>query len=265
MKIISLYSGSKGNSTLISAGGANILIDAGKSARALKMSLCEVGLSPDDIDAIFITHEHTDHTSALEMLLKKHPIPVHITEGSAEKLLDFGVPYLTGNLVIHPPLFEVKVKGLFVSSFVTPHDSRFSVGYRLCFEENGKYRQIGFATDIGYVTPEITSGLSGCESVIIEANHDVDMLTNGGYPYDLKKRILGKRGHLSNTDCALLASTLVSEGAKNILLAHISEENNTPELAYDEVFAAIGQSGVNLAVADQYSVTPLVIERENQC
>ena len=260
MKIVSLYSGSKGNSTLISSGGANILIDAGKSARALKQSLCEVGLSPNDIDAIFITHEHSDHVSALETLLKKHPLPVHITEGSAEKLLGYNIPYLTQNLVLHPPIFEARVKGLLVASFVTPHDSRFSVGYRISFTEGDCLHEIGYATDIGYVTPEISSGLSGCESVIIEANHDVDMLKNGSYPYDLKKRILGKRGHLSNSDCALLAGSLVSKGTKNILLAHISEENNTPELAYDEVFSAVGQSGVNLAVADQYSVTPLVVE-----
>lgn len=265
MKIISLYSGSKGNSTLISAGGANILIDAGKSALKLKQALCEAGLSPCDIDAIFITHEHSDHVSALEVLLKKHHIPVHITDGAAEKLINYDIPYLTQNLKLHTPLFTVQVKGLTVTSFVTPHDSRSSVGYRISFEENGKKREIGFATDVGYVTPDILSGLSGCESVIIEANHDVDMLKNGSYPYELKKRILGKRGHLCNSDCALLAAKLASCGAKNILLAHISEENNTPEIAFDEVAAAIGDDRINLATADQYELTRLVDEKESVC
>ena len=103
------------------------------------------------------------------------------------------------------------------------------------------------------------------QSVIIEANHDVDMLKNGSYPYELKKRILGKRGHLCNSDCALLAAKLVSCGAKNILLAHISEENNTPEIAFDEVAAAIGDDRINLATADQYELTRLVDEKESVC
>ena len=265
MKIISLYSGSKGNSTLISAGGATILIDAGKSALKLKQALCDAGYSPSDIDAIFITHEHSDHVSALEVLLKKHHIPVHITDGAAQKLIGYDIPYLTQNLKLHTPLFKVNIKGLTVSSFVTPHDSRSSVGYRISFEENGRLREIGFATDVGYVTQEIISGLLGCEAVIIEANHDVEMLKNGSYPYELKQRILGRRGHLCNADCALLASKLVAGGAKSILLAHISEENNTPEIAFDEVAAAIGDDRINLATADQYAITRLVDEKEAVC
>ncbi len=265
MKIISLYSGSKGNSTLISAGGANILIDAGKSALRLTKALAQVGLTPADIDAIFITHEHSDHISALENLLKKHPIPVHITERSAQKLISLGLPHVTENIITHTPLFNEQIKGLCVSSFPTPHDSMSSVGYHISFEENGKRREIGFATDIGYVTDEILAGLMGCESVVLEANHDVEMLKNGSYPYDLKKRILGRRGHLCNTDCALLSAKLVESGTKNILLAHISEENNTPELAYDEVSAVIGDPEFNLAVADQFEVTKLVCETEGQC
>lgn len=260
MKIISLYSGSKGNSTLISAGGANILIDAGQNAKKLTAALAVVGLTPADIDAIFITHEHLDHTSALEVFLKKYHVPVHITEISAKRLLSLGQPQFADNFILHTPLFCETVKGVTVSSFPTPHDSDFCVGYHISFEENGKCVNVGFATDVGYVTDEVMLGLAGCESVVIEANHDVEMLKRGRYPRELKTRILSKRGHLSNSDCAMLAARLAQSGTKNIMLAHLSEENNEPAIAYDEVAATLGDPSVNIAVADQFSITTLVEE-----
>lgn len=264
MKICTLYSGSGGNSIFISAGGANILIDAGKNARSLCNSLAEIGVAPSDLDAIFITHEHSDHISALEVFLKKNPIPVHISEISATKLLSRGLTQIDANLVIHSPVFREKIKGLEVSSFVTPHDSMGSVGYRLTFEENKEKHQIGIATDIGFVSESVFCGLDGCDSVIVESNHDVEMLKCGRYPYDLKKRILSKRGHLSNTDCALFVSKLCLHGTKNILLAHLSEENNEPDIAYDEVASAIADQEVNLAVAAPARITKLVWE-DTQC
>lgn len=252
--ITSLYSGSKGNSVLIESESARILIDAGKSARALCSALNGIGKSIDDIDAIFITHEHTDHVSALEVLLKKHQIPVHIVGASARKLLMRGLHSYESLICLHPPVFTVEVGDIRVTSFPTPHDSEFSVGYRIEIGES----IIGYATDIGYITEEIREALSGCESIVIEANHDVDMLMNGPYPYDLKIRIRSKRGHLSNKECALLASELCFIGTKNILLAHLSEENNDPSLAYDEIWSAIGDENVNLKIASQYEPVRLV-------
>ena len=252
--ITSLYSGSKGNSALIESEGAKILIDAGKSARSLCSALCGMGKSIDDIDAIFITHEHTDHVSALEVLLRKHPIPVHIVGASARKLLARGLNAHESLLCIHPPVFSVQVGDMTVTSFPTPHDSEFSVGYRIEIGDS----VIGYATDVGCVTDEIREGLSGCESIVIEANHDVDMLMGGSYPYDLKIRIRSKRGHLSNRDCADLVSELCLVGTKNVLLAHLSEENNEQSLAYDEVWSAIGDEDVNLKVASQYEPTWLI-------
>jgi len=262
MKICTLYSGSGGNSIFVSAGGANILIDAGKNARTLCSSLLEIGFEPSNLDAVFITHEHSDHVSALEVFLKKNPLPVHISEISAKKLLSRGLPQINDNLVIHSPLFSEKINGLEISSFITPHDSMGSVGYRLKFEENGKIHQIGIATDIGFVSESVFCGLDGCDNVIVESNHDVEMLKCGRYPYDLKKRILSKRGHLSNTDCALLVSRLCEHGAKNILLAHLSEENNEPSIAYDEVSSAIADPKINLSVADPAAITKLIWEDE---
>lgn len=252
--VTSLYSGSKGNSVLIETDEAKILIDAGKSARALCSALNGIGKNIDDIDAIFITHEHADHVSALEVLLKKHKIPVHIVGISARKLLDRGLSAHGELICSHPPIFTVQIGDMKVSSFSTPHDSEYAVGYRI--ELDGAC--IGYATDIGYVTDEIRENLSGCESVVLECNHDIDMLMNGTYPYDLKLRIKSNRGHLSNGDCATLASELCFIGTKNILLAHLSEENNEPSLAFNEVWGAIADENINLKVASQYECVKLI-------
>ena len=252
--ITSLYSGSKGNCVLIETEKAKILIDAGKSARALCQALGSVGLDFSDIDAIFITHEHSDHVSALEILLKKQQKPVHMVGISAQKLLTRSAGYIEPSLCPHPPIFTVEVGDMTVTSFPTPHDSEFAVGYRITIGD----KCIGYATDIGYITDEIRKNLSGCESVVLECNHDVEMLMNGPYPYDLKLRIRSNRGHLSNRDCADFAADLCLIGTKNILLAHLSEENNDPALAYDEVWSAISDGEVNLKIASQYEPTKLI-------
>ena len=239
---------------LIESEKVKILIDAGKSARALYTSLEGVGVNIDEIDAIFITHEHRDHISALEIVLKHHKIPVHIVSASAKKLLLKGLSVYGELICTHTPIFSVELGDIKVTSFPTPHDSEFSVGYVI---EIGDKR-IGYATDIGYITSEIKSALAGCESVVLECNHDEEMLMNGPYPYDLKLRIRSNKGHLSNSDCADFASELCFVGTKNILLAHLSEENNDPALAYDVVFSAIADDSVNLKVASQYEAVKLI-------
>ena len=252
--ITSLYSGSKGNSMLIESNKAKILIDAGKSARALLGALSTLGKSIDEIDAIFITHEHTDHVGSLAILLKKHKIPVHIVGISATKLAS---KFLEGQdelLCVHPSVFSVKIGDMKIKSFAVPHDSEYCVGYRIEIGDS----LIGYATDIGYVTDEIRDNLCNCESVVIECNHDVDKLMNGPYPYDLKLRIKSNRGHLSNVDCASLVSDLCLLGTKNVLLAHLSEENNEPTLAYEVVCSAIADYNVNLKVASQYECVKLI-------
>ena len=252
--ITSLYSGSKGNSVLIESENAKILIDAGKSARALCKALAEIDKTIEEIDAIFITHEHTDHIGALEVLLKKHKIPVHIVGISANKLLMRSKEIFEDVLCLHTPIFTVNVGNMKITSFPTPHDSEYSVGYRI---EIGETR-IGYATDIGYITEEITGALSGCESIVLECNHDEKMLMEGPYPYDLKLRIKSNRGHLSNRACAEFVSDLCFIGTKNILLAHLSEENNNPDLAFDEVWSAISDETINLKIASQYQPTKLI-------
>ena len=248
-RIVSLYSGSGGNSTFIRVGDDAILIDAGKSARALCRALTDIGEDIDNINAVFITHEHTDHISALEVTLKKHPMPIHMTEVSAARFDSTSTPCCFSCIVTHPVEFCEQVGQMKISSFRTPHDSRMSVGYKIEFFDGEKDRSIGFATDIGYVSDEIRENLLGCDAVVLESNHDVEMLMTGPYPRELKMRVASKRGHLSNCECAEFAVELAESGTRSILLAHLSKENNEPCLALDEIERAVSGFGVEVAVA----------------
>lgn len=249
-RIVSLYSGSGGNSTFIRVGGDAILIDAGKSARALCRALTDIGEDIDNIKAIFITHEHTDHVSALEVIAKKHALPIHITAVSAERFDERSTPCCLSRMMTNGIEFCEQVGELKISSFRTPHDSRMSVGYRIEFFDGEQKRTIGFATDIGYISDEIRENLRGCEAVVLESNHDLDMLMTGPYPRDLKLRVASKRGHLSNRECADFAIELAESGTRGILLAHLSKENNEPTLALEESERALGGLGVCVRVAN---------------
>ena len=248
-RICTLYSGSGGNAVLMEAADTRILIDAGKSARTLCRALSSVGCEVGQLDAIFITHEHSDHVSALEVLAKKIAAPIHITEESAQRFDRLSPSPLHERLVRHAPRFAVQVGGLTVRSFCTPHDSRMSVGYRVEFSDEDGAHALGLATDVGYVTEEIAKSLEGCEAVVLESNHDVEMLKAGPYPYDLKKRILSRRGHLSNEDSAVFSAHLAAHGTKAFLLAHLSAENNTPQLAYDAHVATLADPRLRVVVA----------------
>ncbi len=258
-RFCTLYSGSTGNAAYLETPGARILIDAGKCARTLVASLAAIGVDIDTVDAIFITHEHSDHVAALEVLAKKHPIPVHILYESALRYKNRPPEALCRCLRLYRAApFSTRIGDVTVTAFKTPHDSRASVGYR--FELDGEAAPIclGYATDIGYVSKEVRAGLRGCEAVVLESNHDVDMLMDGSYPYDLKLRIRSKRGHLSNRACADFAAELAESGTAHFLLAHISEENNAPCIAYDETHATLAGLPVTLRVAAPDAVTMLV-------
>ncbi len=258
-RLCTLYSGSDGNAAYLETPGARILIDAGKCARTLVSSLAQIGVDIDTVDAIFVTHEHRDHIAALEVLAKKHPIPVYMLYESALRFKDTQPEALCNCLMLYKNApFTVQVGDVTVTSFKTPHDSRASVGYRMEIATDEGTIHIGYATDVGYVTDEIRSALLGCETVVLESNHDVDMLMNGIYPYDLKMRIRSRHGHLCNRDCADLAAELAGQGMRNLLLAHISEANNFADLAYDESFSALAGYDVNLRVASPIEVTMLV-------
>lgn len=243
-----LFSSSRGNSVYIHTKETKILIDCGKSARTVKNALRDCGTDIDEIDAIFITHEHSDHTSALNIISKSVGIDIHVTAPSSVRLMR--EEYSSRRLIVHPVEYEVKIKDLTVKSFPLPHDSAAHVGYVITDSENDT---LGIATDMGYVTDTAKENLSMCRRVVIESNHDIDMLKSGPYPKDLKKRILSKKGHLSNENCSVLSCILASKGCRGIALAHLSPENNTPDYAYGEARRALDAEGfgnVYLTVCD---------------
>ena len=241
IEVFTLYSGSGGNSTYVSCGDCAILIDAGKSARALENALISAGKNIRDISAIFVTHEHADHIGALEIISKKHHIPVHMTSVSADSSVRCGSA-LCSVVKAHTPLFSEQIGDMKISSFVTPHDSAMCVGYRIeCGDSSA-----AVATDIGVVTPEILSALEGCSRVVLESNHDKRLLEIGPYSYELKMRIKSEIGHLSNDDAAVGAKLLVKMGSEKIILGHLSGENNYPELAYETVKSYLSEFNIKV-------------------
>ena len=256
LQICSLYSGSSGNAFLIANGEDCLLIDGGKNCKRLCAAIAEAGHSPEEIKAILVTHEHCDHVSALPVFAKRYQIPIHAVRETADALLTMGIsPAL---VIRHSVPFQVTVGCFSVTAFPTPHDSRASVGYRIEVVAEGESCKIGYATDMGELTETVEEHLTGCDYVILESNHDIDRLENGPYPYYLKKRIRGARGHLSNSDCAALAQRLAAAGTKRILLAHLSRENNTPELAYNATAVRLVGTDVALQVAAAEELTKLI-------
>ncbi len=228
-KFCTLYSSSSGNCTLISDKDTNILIDAGVSASKICDSLNEAGICPDEIDAILVTHEHSDHICGLRVFCKKYNTSVYASKKTAGKILGTFPDIPEENLHTVSPSEVFKIRSMTVKAFQTPHDSSEPYGYCI-WSEDKKYC---VATDTGKITQAMLTNLAGAEAVLIESNHDEKMLENGPYPYVLKKRILSDKGHLSNSSCAWLSTQLALWGTKRIILGHLSEKNNTPEKAYE--------------------------------
>lgn len=235
LEAFSLCSGSSGNCVLIAADGDAILLDGGRSCSYLSRAAASVGIDLGRVAAAFVTHEHRDHISALDAAVKKYTFPVHMTRASYNAVSAAESPALIASAILHPPLYEERVGAFLVKSFLTYHDSACSVGYVVSVGD----AKIGLCTDTGRFTDSIADALSGCTHLILESNHDRDMLLHGSYPAFLKARIDSPRGHLSNEDAAALAGLL---SADDITLYHISRENNTPELALCEVRGAVPPS-----------------------
>lgn len=242
MQIYTLFSGSSGNCVYIKDKNTEILIDAGKSAGAIEKSLTALASSLRNIDGIFLTHEHTDHTVGLEIISKKYHVPVHITSPSYDKCVPRD-SYLCSCAKCHEVRYEYTLGSLKIHSFVIPHDSMQNVGYIV---ENDEGEKFGIATDMGHITVEIENELIGCDYAVIESNHDKAMLKSGTYPYFLKQRILSDNGHLCNEECARLALLLAHSGTKAITLAHLSRENNTPDKAFSATRTALNDGGCPL-------------------
>ena len=214
-----------GSSAYIGTKTEGILVDAGASAKSILTALGEVGVEPGAVKAILVTHDHSDHIKGLRVLTKRLRVPVCSTVETLEGIID------TGNLTPGTEVLELssqmELAGMEVVPFDTPHDVAHSVGFRIQAGE----RAIGYATDLGEVTAEIWQGLSGADLVLIESNYEPRLLAISSYPYYLRQRIASDHGHLSNPDCADTVRRLAQTGTARFVLAHLSRENNTPELA----------------------------------
>lgn len=252
LSVYTLFSGSRGNSVYIKVGNTEFLIDAGLSVKSIGNALTTVGSHVKNISDIFITHEHTDHTAAIKNFTHNYNVNVHATEQSSSAL---GCD--PAHLSVYSRIYSVSLDDAEISSFITPHDSKASVGYIIRTD----YGVVGVATDLGHISDEIFDTLSYCDHLIIESNHDVDMLMNGPYPAHLKQRILSQTGHLSNIDCARTVAFLAGCGIKNFLLAHLSEHNNTSALALHTAQSELERRGyhnVSVKVANTLTPTKLI-------
>lgn len=235
-----LFSSSKGNSIYIGTENAGILIDTGRSCKQIETALKNIGVAPQSIEAVFVTHEHTDHVSGLRVFAGKYKSKVYATNGTLCALDDSGI--LNGKFDAFCMNSErVSVGDFCVSSFRTSHDAAESCGYTIECRDG---KRLAIATDLGLMTDTVLDAVRGCDTVLLESNHDVRTLENNPqYPYSLKRRILGERGHLSNDACAETAQDLVKSGTKHLFLGHLSEQNNLPHLAYEVTTSALCEMG----------------------
>ncbi len=232
MKICSLSSGSKGNSLYIESEYGRLLIDVGLSARQICKRLESIEVDPASINAIVITHAHRDHVHGVGVFSKQFNTPIY---GHPETLdrISYLLKY---QQTLVPWQHKFSIKDFDLTPFKVSHDANPTVGYLVSSGNN----RFAVCTDLGVVTPEVVENLSQAQFILLESNHDPDMLMNGSYPWDLKERITSRVGHLSNHETGLLLKSVINGSIRQILLGHVSEENNTPELAKNTVLEYIG-------------------------
>lgn len=256
LEITVLGSGSSGNATLVRSEKTALLIDAGFSLRQLTIRMATCGCSPDLLDGVLISHEHTDHITGLRVLNNKYPLPVYssqLTLGSnaldgsgltKKENIEAGIPFTVGDFEITP--------------FTVPHDAIDPFGFII--ESHGI--RIGYVTDLGYATELVRHHLRGCNLLVLESNHDRDMLLEGPYPWPIKQRIMSRTGHLSNSDTATLLSDILHSDLTAVCLAHLSRENNTPILAEKSCQGVLGTNGDNssprIIVTNQHNPSPTI-------
>ncbi len=254
LRIASLSSGSCGNAILLSTSRTNILIDAGLPISYIDKSLRKLDKRLDQMDAILITHEHSDHVSSLEMISKKIDIPIYVNFEVIDRLPK---KFKEMNLRVFPENDYFRLADLDIYSVSTSHDSMSSVGF--CFYNND--HKAAIITDLGIVSDLVISALIGYDAMLIESNHDLEMLQKGGYPPFLKKRVQGARGHLSNDDAAEAIIALTTGREQKVLLGHLSQENNTPSKALDTVASRLKRSkidSIDLKVAPRREISSVI-------
>ena len=252
MEYCSIASGSSGNCTFAGTENTSILIDAGISGKRIIDGLAQLDRKPEDVDAILLTHEHIDHIRSIGMFSRKYHIPVYATRGTLNWL--FGCPSM-GKLdysLFHAVAEEepFSVKAFQIEAFSICHDAAQPVGFRIC---DGK-ASFAVATDMGSYDEKTVKHLTGLDGILVEANHDLNMLQVGPYPYPLKRRIMGENGHMSNETAGRLLCEILHDGLKSITLGHLSKENNYAALAYATVASEITM-GDNPWHADDFEIT----------
>ena len=235
MKLCSLYSGSSGNSIFIATETTKLLSDAGLSGKKIIEALGSIGEKPSDLDAILISHEHSDHIKGAGILSRKFNLPVYASEGTWRAMEQMVGPILECNKICFSSYAPFKIGDIVVTPFPIPHDASEPVGYS--YSAGG--RKITVATDIGHINLNLLSCFEDSDLLLLESNHDLEMLKVGPYPWNLKKRIAGNHGHLSNEAAGEVIAYMAEKGTKRFLLGHLSKDNNFPELAYQTVCNAL--------------------------
>ncbi len=244
MRFAFLGSGSEGNSLLVQAGNTTLMLDCGFSVSETVTRLARLGLQAEQIDGVLVTHEHSDHIGGVARLARRFKLPVWMTHGT---LLTQQSAFADVSVTELNPHHPVRIGDIDVHPFLVPHDAREPVQYVFT---DGTHR-LGVLTDTGHVTPHIQASLAGCHALILECNHDEAMLRNGRYPASLKQRVGGRFGHLSNRQAAGLLASMDVSGMRHIVAAHLSKQNNLPELAAQALSEVLSCRAEEITIASQ--------------
>lgn len=246
LKFCSLYSGSSGNSLFVESDSTKILIDVGVSAKKIVNGLDSIGVNIQDIDAILVTHEHVDHVMSLGTISKNYNIPVYANLNTWSKLSKYKDKICDKNIRYFNIEEEFYINDIRVFPFSIPHDAIDPCGFNLFNGDN----KISIATDLGHINPYIFSCLENSSFIMLESNYEPEILKMCSYPFDLKTRIAGPNGHLSNNTAGKLVSKLVNSGLKSVMLGHLSKESNFPELAYNSVLDELRENNFSADIID---------------
>ena len=253
LKFCSLYSGSSGNSSLVQSKNINILIDAGVSGKKIVDALASINVGIENISAIIVTHEHSDHTQSIATLSKKYNIPVYANKKTWDAMNDKKEKISKENICYFNNNKPFTLNDITVFPFDIPHDAADPCGFSISDNES----KISVATDIGHMTTSILDNIKNSNFLLLEANYEPDVLKCSSYPFHLKERIASPIGHLSNIEAGKTINYLADFGVKNIMLGHLSKENNFPELAYNSVLEQINDKDLNLSVASRFEPSPI--------
>jgi len=241
-RICSLFSGSSGNATYLGSKDANILVDAGKSLKQISEALRYLNIEPCQLDGILITHEHSDHIKSVQLLSKKFDIPIYANIETWNAMENHKVEVVDRNKRIFSNSTNFAIKDIEIHAFPISHDAASPVGFNFFCGS----KEVSIITDLGYIDSDTIDCIKDSDIVYLEANHDVDMLKSGAYPFYLKKRILGKKGHLSNLDAGLCLATLINHKVTHAILSHLSLENNLPGVAFNTVKNVLNSKGIEI-------------------